>query len=1146
MKIDSSSPPLPYEIGDRTLAMSEFPAQTRERARNYQRQGAVSLIRVWAEGPVRGLEARVRGSSTQSYFASIELTREDDGEVSIFGSCSCPVGVNCKHVAAAALQWRRDAELASAASSTASKPAALVPPATPAEPGLSDSIARWVAAVDAALERADEDSEQVRKRLGYVLSPLPEGLLGVSLCAWDLDRKGSPKGMAKAYDGSSATSQNPAKFLRASDLAIIPRLLSSGQYHEGHGGAGTRYRLSGSSGASILADMIETGRAHWLHPEGPLLRPGPPRRGAGAWRVGDDGAQRFAFVVANAPEAVAAGLSPLHYVDPDSGETGLLETDLPASVACRLLAAPPVPPEEAQVAAEALARVLPPESVPGPAMMAPPVDVRPAPVPHARLTIKAMPQWGYQSYHGRWSEPEPEPVLELAFDYDGARYAPDDARTGSRHYDGARVNRVHRDMAAEADRLDRLFGLGFTPFPLDWNSHRHRRPKLLWFGEEAPLERHVRFLIEDVPALQAEGWVVEIDDAFPVRLAIADGQGLDVAIGDPAEEGSGIDWFDLSVGVSVGGERLDLLPTLAMLLARLPAGREQEALAELSAAAAAEGKIFTVALPDGRILPLEAVQVLPILEALLAVWSPAELVEGARLHPAQASTVADLEARLSGVTGIIGGARLKRLAEELAGFRDRPPSAVPAWFAGHLRPYQQTGLDWLQMLSRAGFGGVLADDMGLGKTVQLLAHLAIEKEGSRLDAPALVVAPTSVLGNWQAEAARFAPRLTTLVHQGNERAKDSLEIEGIDLVITSYPLLARDQKVLLDRRWSIAVLDEAQTIRNPRAQTALAAFALQAGQRIALSGTPVENHLGDVWSLMHFLNPGLLGDAKAFRSLYRTPIEKRNDALARARLSRRLKPFLLRRTKAEVAADLPEKTEIRESVVLAPAQRQLYEATRLTMQKKVREALEDRGLAKSAIIVLDALLKLRQACCDPRLVKRAGEKIKAGGSAKLDRLIELIAELKEEGRAALVFSQFTSMLDLIRAELDTRGWRHAWLTGSTTDRATPVASFQAGEVDLFLISLKAGGVGLNLTRADTVILYDPWWNPAVEAQAIDRAHRIGQLRKIFVHRLIAEDTIEEKMLDLQARKQGFADALWDGDAHGFAGLSDAEVRALFD
>ncbi|HTE37562.1 MAG TPA: DEAD/DEAH box helicase, partial [Reyranella sp.] len=615
---------------------------------------------------------------------------------------------------------------------------------------------------------------------------------------------------------------------------------------------------------------------------------------------------------------------------------------------------------------------------------------------------------------------------------------------------------------------------------------------------------------------------------------------------EPSVEDPGVDWFDLSLGVMIDGERVDLLPTFTQLLSRLPAGRELDALAELvKNADGTQGRLLA-ALPGGRILPISLDKVAPILTVLLSVWGSAELAAGPKLHPAQARDLADLEASLAGHVELVGGTRLKALAEELAAFRDRPPVELPAWFGGSLRPYQQAGVDWLQMLARTGFGGVLADDMGLGKTVQLLAHLSIEKEAGRLEAPALVVAPTSVLGNWHAEARRFAPALAVLVHQGLGRAKEHFDTAGIDVVVTSYPLLARDRRFLVDRRWSIAALDEAQTIRNPLAATSLAAFALDAGQRIALSGTPVENHLGDVWSLMRFLNPGLLGDAKSFRTLYRTPIEKGSDAGARTRLSRRLKPFMLRRTKAEVAADLPEKTEIRENVTLTPAQHQLYEATRLVMQRKVREALDRRGLAKSAIVVLDALLKLRQACCDPRLVKSAAGTAKAGDSAKLARLVELLVELKAEGRSALIFSQFTSMLDLIRAELDARGWHYAWLTGDTIDRATPVARFQAGEVDLFLISLKAGGVGLNLTRADTVILYDPWWNPAVEAQAIDRAHRIGQTRKVFIHRLIAEGTIEEKMIELQARKQGLAEALWEGGAGGFAGLTDADVRDLFE
>jgi superfamily II DNA or RNA helicase len=1123
----SARPVSPTEIENRIFLYSGFTANAIQKGSAYQREGRACLSNDRAGEGERAFEARVRGSGWQSYQLKIRVSRIGEDALSIHGRCSCPVGINCKHAVAAVLQWRHEA-----------KPEAL------AVPAFSQPTARWIAELGEDVRRADEASAELRKRLYYLVSPDSDGGLGVQAVTRDLDSRGEPKGAAKAYDLGNATSGIIAQFLRASDLAIMPRLLRSS-----HGYPNKRYRLFGRDGASLLGELVESGRAQWLSIDGPVLRPAAPRSGSSAWRMGENGAQRFGFDLADGSQAVAVALDPPHYVDPETGETGLLETHLPHRLAWRLLSAPPVPPEEAKAMAEALASLLPASRLPLPAQVGESVAVRPEPVPVARLTMKALPSQGY----GYWHAPSgyraglEVPAITFAFDYVGLRFDPDDPTPVGTRYDGDRILRIHRDFAAERRHLKRVATLGFTSFPSGWSHVREEKTcTTLWRAGALAPEDYVEFLLDVRPKLEAEGWQIAVDPEFPLRLLDGDDHPLDLQLDESPAEASGIDWFDLSLGVSVDGERIDLLPGLSMLLARLPAGREQAALAELATDGNGDGSRLLVALADGRTLPLPMSRIAPILEALVAVWGPAELKQGARLHPAQARDLADLESALTSHATFRGGERLKALAGELAGFRDRPPTALPAWFAARLRPYQQLGVDWLQMLARAGFGGVLADDMGLGKTVQLLAHLAVEKEAGRLERPALVVAPTSVLANWRAEAERFAPDLSVLVHQGTDRAKARLDTDGIDLVVTSYPLLARDRALLLGRRWSLAVLDEAQMIRNPKAATALAAFELEAGQRLALSGTPVENHLGDAWSLMRFLNPGLLGDAASFRTLYRTPIESRNDAGARARLSRRLAPFLLRRTKAEVAADLPSKSEIRETVTLTPAQRQLYDATRLIMQKKVRDALDQRGLARSAIVVLDALLKLRQACCDPRLVKSASATARAGGSAKLSRLLELVESLKAEGRSALVFSQFTSMLDLIRAEFAARDWRHAWLTGDTRDRKTPVDSFQSGDVDLFLISLKAGGVGLNLTQADTVILYDPWWNPAVEAQAIDRAHRIGQSQPVFVHRLIAADSVEEKMLELQARKKGFAEALWAGEAGGFAGLSNADVEALFE
>ncbi len=447
-------------------------------------------------------------------------------------------------------------------------------------------------------------------------------------------------------------------------------------------------------------------------------------------------------------------------------------------------------------------------------------------------------------------------------------------------------------------------------------------------------------------------------------------------------------------------------------------------------------------------------------------------------------------------------------------------------------------------LLEAGFGGVLADDMGLGKTVQTLALLQARREAG-VAGPALLIVPTSLLYGWQAQAAEFTPDLRLVVLHGPARADSRDEALRADLVLTTYPLLARDRDWLAGQDWPLVILDEAQTLKNPASQMAKTLREIPAKGRLALTGTPLENSLQDLWTLIDWVNPGLLGDRTRFQALFRTPIEKHGDAEAQARLNRRLRPFLLRRTKEEVASELPPKTEILERVDLPKPQQALYETVRSAMDVRVREAIASRGLAAARITVLDALLKLRQVCCDPALVKTAAAR-SVTESAKRARLHALVSELVAEGRRVLVFSQFVEMLRLIEADLTGAGIPTLSLTGQTRDRAEVLGAFARGDAPVFLLSLKAGGVGLTLTEADTVILYDPWWNPAVERQAMDRTHRIGQTKPVFVHRLVAAGTVEEKILDMQARKQALADALFDDKANAAEALLDeATLQDLF-
>jgi superfamily II DNA or RNA helicase len=460
-----------------------------------------------------------------------------------------------------------------------------------------------------------------------------------------------------------------------------------------------------------------------------------------------------------------------------------------------------------------------------------------------------------------------------------------------------------------------------------------------------------------------------------------------------------------------------------------------------------------------------------------------------------------------------------------------------------LRPYQKDGVAWLNFLRTSGFGGILADEMGLGKTLQVLALLrSIKGEPPR---PTLVVCPTSLVFNWEAEARKFTPELRVLAVHGAERAELFSQIPAHDLVITSYALLRRDSEQYRGVEFDTLALDEAQHIKNRQTQNAQAVKSIRAAHKLVLTGTPMENSVLDLWSIFDFLMPGYLGVAQDFRERYEIPITRDRNAAAQKRLARRLRPFVLRRAKREVAADLPEKIEQVSYCDLSEEQRAHYQQVLEAGRREILDAVNTNGLAKSRMLVLTTLLRLRQICCDLRLLKTGEPGKPPDPSGKLELFRELIEEMLDGGHRALVFSQFTTMLGFLREELAAENIQCCYLDGSTKDRAAVVEKFQGdASVPVFLISLKAGGTGLNLTGADTVIHFDPWWNPAVEAQATDRAHRIGQRNVVTSYKLIARGTVEEKILNLQARKRALTQAVL-GDEEQFAGaLNWDEIREL--
>ena len=676
---------------------------------------------------------------------------------------------------------------------------------------------------------------------------------------------------------------------------------------------------------------------------------------------------------------------------------------------------------------------------------------------------------------------------ELLFDYDGQLIAANDKSAGFYQADGKRF--LRRDTEAEKAARNTLEDLGLR------NSWTYYNPEPAWEIAPTKLPRIVRALVEAGWHIEAEGKVFRRPGEF--RMGVS----------------SGVDWFELHGDVDYGDTK-----------ARLP---------ELLEALRRGDKM--VRLDDGTygVLPEEWLSRIGMLVGMGTAQDG-----HIRFRRSQAGL---LDALLAAAPETSCDEVFTRVRDELRQFQGVEAAAQPPGFVGQLRDYQREGLGWIEFLRRFSFGGCLADDMGVGKTAQVLAlfetRRALRAMGETVP-PSLVVLPRSLVFNWKEEAARFTPQLRLLDYTGAERNGD--DFSGYDAVLATYGTLRRDVVRLKDFEFDYIVLDEAQAIKNANTESAKAVRLLKGAHRLALSGTPVENHLGELWSLFEFLNPGMLGSASVFKmagGVGRNPDEETRRLLAHG-----LRPFILRRTKEQVARELPPKTEQTIYCELKPTQRKLYNELRQHYRESLLKRVETNGLAKSKIQVLEALLRLRQAACHPGLLdaKRTGE-----ASAKLDTLLAQIAEVTEEGHKALVFSQFTSLLAIVRERLDANHVPYEYLDGQTRDRKAPVDRFQNDpDCRLFLVSLKAGGLGLNLTAAEYVFLLDPWWNPAVEAQAVDRAHRIGQTRQVFAYRLIARDTVEEKVLELQKTKRDLAAAIIGEDNSLIRNLKREDLELL--
>jgi superfamily II DNA or RNA helicase len=1044
------------------------------------------------------LSAHVLGSSSTPYFVEIEFSLDKTGMLEIFPRCTCPVGWHCKHTAATILAYLAQQK----------KPTNLNP-----------TVLAWLSDFRESQAKKVSLKKTVKKPdvLFYCLVPVPLQGLRVRFLKARVDDNGS---LLKYEDWNNVERAitNPPGFVNDEDMAILPLLWSIRDklsYSD-------PFFLSGNKGDLALQRMLTTKRLLYFENKPSVLHAGDTRSASLQWQT-DSHLQTRAKLTASPPASHTLCLKALWYIDADTAEIGLLESPYPTEHITRLLELPPLSALDLPLVASALAELSP--LLPRPLEVAELRSIEVPPLPQLNLsTLNTFGLNDYRSYQYAYKN--------ILFDYATPTFlygeftftASD--KNEFANTKGGETVRVKRDFQLEATYLKQLEKVGLLLVPINAFINRNPLPtNMLGLESESAWPE---FMGAGKAALQNQGWEFNIPADF--RYHVLEPEAWEAEF---REDGS--DWLEFDLGVVLEGQRLPLAPLLHDLFKRDPRWLNTTQLAKML-----DSEIITLLTPDGTRFVAPAKRIKPLARTLIDLFDTL---------PIGALRVSRLDApRLAALTNeknwqFKGENAVTALALQLQQHGGVKAIESPKGLRLELRHYQREGLAWLQYLREQKLAGILADDMGLGKTAQALAHLLLEKEAGRLDLPALIVLPTSLIFNWKREAERFAPDLRVLSLHGKDRMQRFPMISEHDVALTTYPLLWRDHAQLAKQKWHILILDEAQMVKNAGSRAAKIAREIEARHRLCITGTPMENHLGELWAQFDFLLPGFLGNERQFARTFRNPIEKHGDHLRASILAKRVAPFILRRRKEDVAKELPPKTIIVRTVELVGGQRDLYETVRSAMDAKVLEAISQQGFARSQIVILDALLKLRQVCCDPRLIKSTGAK-SVKEHAKLDLLMDMLPELLDEGRKVLVFSQFTSMLALIAEELNARKIKFVLLTGDTLNRETVIKSFQDGEVPVFLISLKAGGVGLNLTTADTVIHYDPWWNPAVENQATDRAHRIGQEKQVFVYKLVVAGSIEEKILALQEKKAELAASVLTEDSAALSKFGESDIRAL--
>ena len=1057
-----------------------------QRGKSYFKSGLVLTFNIEHEDEGNSIAIFGAVSGRYQYTQNIEIIR-DNHLVDIDGDCSCPVGYNCKHVVAVLLAYLEKYP-------QYVKPAQKSKPISPQAKALN----QWLSGLsDLSQPVAENTIQDPKKWLAYILTEGANNTIEVEFIRTGIKQDGGyykPKSMTfnaicdAAYYFKNGYANGPQYFNHC-DSIIISLLNSQKDRYFSY----KPVLLQDSIGKIVIEKLIKSGRCFWKELACETkLSAGDPLELKYQWKKTSLLEDTSELVTNLKQHQLIIPTEPLYYIDLEKMRVGELQGELNQQHIETINQMPAIPNDTLQEVSFKLLQENLEKAIPLP------VAIEVKNIDSSQLIPKAL------LCRVELDEDEYAYCIRLSWLYAGVEVQVFEEMIISNKLEACYL-KIVRDELAEAKYAEQLFQINFELF----RSNIEPDKAMLLYSQKLTKQEQLlgwkKFFEIDQHILQQEGWKIELSPDFHLDFIQADDD-WDMDVVDEN------DWFSLKFDLKLGNNnKIPLIPIISPLL-------NDYELNEIPDELLVETK-------PGQYLTLEKNRVMPILKLLYELFDTPPSQDSIQISAFDALQINKLANDDTTSINWLGSKKLKHLGDKLAKFDGLKKVLPSKSFKGELREYQQQGLNWLQFLRDFEFGGLLADDMGLGKTVQTLVHLQKEKISKRMKEPCLVVAPTSLMSNWKREAAQFTPNLKVLILQGSDRKQHFDKVEQYDLILTTYPLIVRDYEVLSKLDFYTIVLDEAQNIKNPKAKATKLLKTLKTQHRLALTGTPMENHLGELWSIFDFLMPGFLGSETGFKRKYRTPIEKHGNQDLSKMLNNRVKPFLLRRNKEIVAKELPPKTTIIKSVTFESAQSTLYESIRIAMEKKIMNAISAKGLNRSHITILDALLKLRQVCCDPQLLKLTqAKKVKA--SAKLELLMLMIPELLEEGRKILVFSQFTSMLSIIENQLNTKKIAYTKLTGSTKNREQAINRFTDGEVNVFLISLKAGGVGLNLTEADTVIHYDPWWNPAVENQASDRAHRIGQDKPVFVYKLVVENTLEEKILEMQERKQALADGVY--------------------